>query len=88
MNAYEIILIIAMLPAIVMTWLANGKRASSPEKSRSFSMVAFGMVGGIVGAAIMYGIENHKYWFSLAMFVIMVLNSLLIQKHQQLKRRK
>ena len=36
MNANGIILIIAMVLAIVMTWLANGKRASSPEKRRFF----------------------------------------------------
>ncbi len=85
MNANGIILIIAMVLAIVMTWLANGKRASSPEKRRFFSMIAFGMEGGIVGAAIMYGIENHNYWIPLAMFVVMVLNNLLIQKYQQSK---
>ena len=48
-------------------------------------MIAFGMEGGIVGAAIMYGIENHNYWIPLAMFVVMVLNNLLIQKYQQSK---
>ena len=85
MNAYEIILIIAMVLAIVVLWLANGKRASSPEKSRFSSIIANGMAGGTIGAAIMYGIENHNYWIPLAVFVVFVLNNILIQKYQQSK---
>ena len=89
MKTYEIILIVAMVVAIVVFWLINDRlNLSDPvdlEKKRFRIIFSSGLIGGIVGAGIMYGIENHNYWFPLVMFAVMVLNGALIRKHQQYK---
>lgn len=89
MNTYDIILIGALVTAIVALWFANIKGDTSDlkksEKNRFFSMIANGIAGGTVGAAIMHGIEHNRYWIPVLMFVVMVLNNVFIRKYLKSK---
>lgn len=89
MKTYEIILIVAMVVAIVVSWLTiarvNPFEPMAVEKNRFRIMLSNGLLGGSVGATIMYGVEHHSYWIPLAAFVILVLNNILIRKYQRSK---
>lgn len=84
MRTYDIILISALVTAIVVLWIVSVKGDTSDlkkaEKNRFSSIIANGIAGGTVGAAVMHGIEHNRYWVPLAMFVVLVLNNVLIRK--------
>lgn len=89
MKTYDIILISALVTAIVVLWIVSVKGDTSDlkkaEKSRFYSIIANGIAGGTVGAAVMHGIEHNRYWVPLAMFVVLVLNNVLIRKRMRSK---
>ena len=89
MKGYDIILIVALVTAIVALWIASVKGETSDlkkaEKNRFSSMMANGIVGGTIGAAVMHGIEQNRYWIPVLIFVVFVLNNVLIKKYKQSK---